>query len=537
MRLHARLILLVGMAAGPALALLIQNQFDNRAGLMANIHRKAADFATAAALHSEATIQGLRHVLIGLGTTLPLFEKDRQLCESVTRQLNAEFRTITLLGVFDARGDLICDHGEALSGGGARQARSVSAPLWGSARFSVGQAGDAPALRIVEPIKTDGRLAGFVVASASLDWLNAEFGSFPLSTDTIVMLVDGDGYVLARRPDPQNWLGQRLSDQVLEQVRPRRSEISHKVAGLDPRPRIVASAPVPSFPNDLFVVIGLDRDVEQAAVNHALWKDAAVLGLIVLALLATGVASWETAGALSRHERTLAEGKAAAERVSAGQQRIADTIGHDLRNSVQTLVSFLRNLRRNSAQPPDPAMLPYVARAIGDLRSSLDMLVRASRLEANALEPQNRTVQLSAFLRKMANDWQFYAETKGLTLTIQAGAETVETDPDLLRTIVANLVSNAIKHTDSGGVTVAVELEADGRLGISVGDTGQGIPPDKAQVIFDAFSRLEPEKTEGLGLGLSIAKRSADLLGCELVLDRGVDSGCRFVVRLPRPSA
>src|SRR5690348_133707 len=68
MRLHARLILLVGMAAGPALALLIQNQFDNRAGLRANIHRKAADFATAAALHSEATIQGLRHVLIGLGT-------------------------------------------------------------------------------------------------------------------------------------------------------------------------------------------------------------------------------------------------------------------------------------------------------------------------------------------------------------------------------------------------------------------------------------------------------------------------------------
>jgi signal transduction histidine kinase len=294
---------------------------------------------------------------------------------------------------------------------------------------------------------------------------------------------------------------------------------------------------VPAFSNDLFVLVGLDRDAEHAVVDRAVWKDALILGLIVLALIATAVASWETAGALTRHERTLTEAKATAERVAAGQQRIADTIGHDLRNSVQTLVSFLRNLRRNSTQPPDPTMLPYVARAIGDLRSSLDVLIRASRLEADALEPRSRSLQLSTFLKKVANDWQFFAETKGLALIVQAGSETVETDPDLLRTIVANLVSNSIKHTDSGTVTVSTGREADGRLGISVRDTGKGIPPEKAQIIFEAFSRLEPEKTEGLGLGLSIAKRSADLLGCEIVLDRGVESGCRFVVRLPRVSA
>jgi signal transduction histidine kinase len=258
-----------------------------------------------------------------------------------------------------------------------------------------------------------------------------------------------------------------------------------------------------------------------------------VLALVVLAIIATAVASWDTAGMLMRRERGLFEAKAEAERLAEGQQRIADTIGHDLRNSVQTLVSFLRNIRRNGDRPPDPSMMPYVARAIGDVRSALDVLIRASRLEANALEPQKRAVQLSTFLKKIANDWNFYAETKGIALNVTAGRECVDSDPDLLRSIVSNLVSNAIKHTESGGVFVSTVTEADGRVAIMVHDTGNGIPPDKAKVIFDAFARLEPEKTEGLGLGLSICKRSADLLGCELSLDQPAEGGSRFVVRLP----
>jgi signal transduction histidine kinase len=538
MRRHARLILLVGMAAGPALALLIQHQSDSRANLLAGVHRKAQNFAETAALYSEATIQGVRHVLIGLGTILPQFEKDPQLCTAVATKLDDEFNTVTLFGAFDANGHLLCGQREALSGTGIGQdAPGATLPLSASARFSVGQHGEVPTLQLVEPIKADGRTAGFIVASLSLEWLNTQLGHYPLSGNTILILADREGRVLARRPDPQDWLGQRLPDNVLENVSPRRPEGTRKVVGLDQRLRIVTSAPVPSFSNDLFVVIGLDRDTERAAIDRAAWQDAAILGLIVLALIATAVASWETAGALTRHERTLSEAKATAERVSVGQQRIADTIGHDLRNSVQTLVSFLRNLRRNSTQPPDPAMLPYVARAIGDLRSSLDVLIRASRLEANALEPHSRSLQLPTFLKKIGNDWQFYAETKGLKLIVQANSDIVETDPDLLRTIVANLVSNAIKHTDSGGVTISTVRDGDGRLGISVHDTGKGIPHEKAQIIFEAFSRLEPDKTDGLGLGLSIAKRSADLLGCEIVLDRTVDSGCRFVVRLPHTPA
>jgi signal transduction histidine kinase len=505
--------------------------------VLASTHRKAQDTARSVALYNEATIQSIRHVLIGLGTMLPQFETDRALCAEVVGRLDGYFGGRTVFGAFGADGRPLCGAPEVVADVAAGHNETVeSLPLpgaSGAAVFRIARPAGGSALRLVEPVTIDERIVGSVAASVSLGWLNREIGRYPLEASTAIMLVDQAGYVLARRPDPGCWLGRPIRDQILEDLRPRR-EGTREIVGPDSRRRIAALAAVPSFPDRLFVLIGLDQDTALAAVNQATLHGAVILGLIALAILATAIATWETAGTLIRRERSLSEGKAAAERVAANQQRIADTIGHDLRNSVQTLVSFLRNLRRNSGRPPDPAMIPYVARAIGDLRSSLDILIRASRLESGAFEAQTRTVHLATFLKKIANDWQFYAETKGIRLTVTATAETVDTDPDLLRTIVSNLVSNAIKHTDSGSVAISAAADPDGRVDISIRDTGNGIPPGKADIIFEAFSRLEPEKTEGLGLGLSIVKRSADLLGCEIVLDRGTESGCRFIVRLPR---
>src|SRR5262249_22506399 len=164
----------------------------------------------------------------------------------------AEFRTRTLFGVFDANGRLLCGHREALSGAGA------AAPPSAATRFSIERRDDVPALQMLEPIRADGRTAGFVAASLPLDWLNTHLGRYPLSANVILMLVARDGHVLARRPDPQDWLGQRLPDNVLENVSPRRAEGPRKLVGLDARARIVTSAAVPSFATDLFVVVGLD---------------------------------------------------------------------------------------------------------------------------------------------------------------------------------------------------------------------------------------------------------------------------------------
>ena len=532
MRLRARLILLIAIAAGPALALLVRIQLDSRSSEIDNAHRKAEEAARTAALYSDAGLQSLRQSMAGLYALLPQFRRHPHLCDEFTGKLTGGFGHATVFGAFHEN-DRLCgslDAATSLAGWDGRIfVPSPRAPV--GAEAASGEAPRPATFTLVEPGDTQGS-AGLVAASVSAEWLNRQIGRYPLGMNTTIMLVDRDGYVLARRPDPEPWLGRRIADATWSNIRQTRPQVVSDIAGLGFHSHIVASAPLPSFPSELFVLVGVDRDSALATINRTGLRNAVMLGLIAIAIVATAAVTWETADAIMHREKRLIEAKAAAERVAAGQQRIADTIGHDLRNSVQTLVSFLRNLRRNSERPPDPVMIPYVARAVGDLRSSLDVLIRASRLESGALEPRLRPVQLSTFLKKMANDWQFYAETKGLTLSVTAGPECVESDPDLLRTIVGNLVSNAIKHTEAGGVTVSTAADAHGRVTISVQDTGKGIPPGKARGIFEAFARLEPEKTDGLGLGLSIAKRSADLLGCEVLLDREVQHGCRFVVRL-----
>jgi signal transduction histidine kinase len=531
MRLRARLILLIGIAAGPALALLIRVQLNSHASEIDNAQRKAEEAARAAALYSDASIQSLRQSMAGLHALLPRFQRDPQLCDEFAGRLSG-FGPATVFGAF-YENHWLCgslDPAASLPGWDGRiLVPSPKAPA--GAEAASGEAPRPAAFTLVEPGDTQGGAGSFVAANVSAEWLNRTIGRYPLDMNTTVMLVDREGTVLARRPDPEPWVGKRIPGEVWSAVRDHAETIRDSV-GLGLHSHIIAAAPLPSVPRELFALVGIDRDAALAHVNRAGLRNAALLGLIAIAVFASAAVSWETAGAITRRENRLIEAKAAAERVSAGQQRIADTIGHDLRNSVQTLVSFLRNLRRNSERPPDPAMIPYVARAVGDLRSSLDILIRASRLESGALEPRLRPVQLATLLEKIANDWRFYADTKGLALRVAAGPETIDTDPDLLRTIVANLVSNAIKHTDSGGVSVATASDTHGRVVISVEDTGKGIPLGKAKLIFEAFARLEPDKTDGLGLGLSIAKRSADLLGCEVTLDQDVASGCRFVVRL-----
>ena len=537
MRLHVRLMFLVGIAAGPALGLLIHSQSATHTAQLAQVQLKAQDLALSATFHTETRIQSLQQVLSGFAAMLPQVERNPALWSEAATKLGSGFRHVVFRAISHSTDRPDCGKAD----------RSA-----GIAERPVGASGGAPTLALVksgaiytkepdamagitlaEPVIIDGKIAGTIKAHASAEWLTEGLGRFPLSQNTMIMLADSEGYVFARRPDPGAWLGRRLPDRVMEQVRMRQLDGTSEIDGLGERPVLAAAAAITSLPKALFVVVGLDHEAELGPIKHAGVIDVLVLALVILAIVATAVASWDTAGMLLRREQGLSEAKAAAERLAEGQQRIADTIGHDLRNSVQTLVSFLRNIRRNVDRPPDPLMMPYVARAIGDVRSALDVLIRASRLEANALEPQKRPVQLSTFLKKIANDWNFYAETKGIELTVTAGRECVDSDPDLLRTILSNLVSNAIKHTESGGVFMSTATEADGRVAIMVRDTGKGIPADKAKVIFDAFSRLEPEKTEGLGLGLSICKRSADLLGCELSLDEPAEGGSRFVVRLP----
>ena len=126
-------------------------------------------------------------------------------------------------------------------------------------------------------------------------------------------------------------------------------------------------------------------------------------------------------------------------------------------------------------------------------------------------------VPVQRLFDNIRDNWSPRARSKGLELRIMKSDAVIESDEKLLGTIVGNLVGNAIKYTEAGGVLIGLRRRAAGYR-IEVWDTGVGIPDSQRDKIFEAFNLLDSQ-SEGLGLGLAIVRRTADLLGCEIKVE------------------
>ncbi|TIW44699.1 MAG: response regulator, partial [Mesorhizobium sp.] len=155
-----------------------------------------------------------------------------------------------------------------------------------------------------------------------------------------------------------------------------------------------------------------------------------------------------------------------------------------------------------------------------------------------AMKPDDTAFSLEGLLRQIGNDFQPLAAEKKLRLTIMPSSLSVMTDRNLLRRLIQNLVSNAIKYTRHGRILVGVRRR--GELAeIQVIDTGIGIATDKLNTVFHEFTRLDEgaREADGLGLGLSIVDRIARVLRLELQIFSNPGKGTRFSVILPVAAA
>ena len=149
---------------------------------------------------------------------------------------------------------------------------------------------------------------------------------------------------------------------------------------------------------------------------------------------------------------------------------------------------------------------------------------------------------LGALALEVAEDLRALAEPKGIECraVVEAGDVRIDADPNKIREVLNNLVNNAIKFTDQGGVNIAVRPgDHEGVPGVvaEVSDSGTGIPAEKIDDIFVAFTQLDGSSTRshgGTGLGLSIAKRLVELHGGRITVESRLGAGSRFSIWLPR---
>jgi PAS domain S-box-containing protein len=219
---------------------------------------------------------------------------------------------------------------------------------------------------------------------------------------------------------------------------------------------------------------------------------------------------------------------------------------HDLRQPIHALGLFLTALRSMAQAPAIPSselvdICHRMQSSLDSLGQLLNMLLDVSRLDANAVQIVREPTELAALLDELGQEFAPLAREKGLQLRVACTDLWVDTDPTVLRRILANLLSNAVRYTPRGRVLLGCRRRGS-EVEIQVWDSGIGIAPEQREAIFEEFyqvgqSTAQHHEAHGLGLGLPIVRRSAHLLQAPLDLCSQPGLGSMFSIRLPRCEA
>jgi Na+/proline symporter/signal transduction histidine kinase len=237
---------------------------------------------------------------------------------------------------------------------------------------------------------------------------------------------------------------------------------------------------------------------------------------------------------LTRLNGELERAKGEAEEANQSKTRFLAAASHDILQPLNAARLYATTLLETEQSRDDPALAENINASLEAVEDILTALLDISRLDAGAMQVEIGVFRIDDILAQLKREFDPIAKEKGLNLIFVKTSLAVRSDRRLLRRLLQNLISNAIKYTPRGRVIVGVR-RARGRAIIQVWDTGIGIPEHKRREVFQEFQRLEQgaRVARGLGLGLSIVERIARVLDHEVELHSDPGQGSCFSVNLP----
>jgi CheY-like chemotaxis protein/two-component sensor histidine kinase len=241
---------------------------------------------------------------------------------------------------------------------------------------------------------------------------------------------------------------------------------------------------------------------------------------------------------LTRLNTELERAKAEADVANVSKTRFVAAASHDVLQPLNAARLYVTSLLERQRAGEDADLVANIDASLEAVEEIFAALLDISRLDTGAMKPEMADFPIDELLRRLEVEFAPLARAKALDLVFVPCGLNVRSDRRLLRRLLQNLVSNAIKYTPSGSVLVGCR-RGGSRLRIEVHDTGIGIPHSKRRAIFKEFHRLDQgaRVARGVGLGLSIVERIARVLGCEILLKSHVGRGSRFSVEVPRALA
>lgn len=234
-------------------------------------------------------------------------------------------------------------------------------------------------------------------------------------------------------------------------------------------------------------------------------------------------------------EAALTQAKIVAEKANLSKTSFLAAASHDLLQPLNAACLFVAALGDKRLALPTRALVSQTAMALESVEDLLEALLEISRLDAGAIQPEISHFRIDQLLQTLNVEFTPMARAAGLSFRVEAEPVWVESDVRLLRRILQNFISNAIRYTAAGGVRVICGVEGD-QVRVAVIDTGRGIAAGQQEMIFEEFRRLDT-RSQGKGLGLAIVRRAADMLGHRIWLRSAPGEGSTFAITLPPGTA
>ncbi len=237
------------------------------------------------------------------------------------------------------------------------------------------------------------------------------------------------------------------------------------------------------------------------------------------------------------------EKNAALERANRLKSQFLANVTHELRTPLHSIISYgaliLEGFVDGDLTAEQEDHIQFMVRRAEDLSHLVDDMLDLSKIEADRIEVKLEPLNLEPCLQEVVNQLKPMANNKVLYLSLEVEPELplAQADSHRIRQVAINLVSNALKFTEKGGVTICCkQMEDQDMLYVSVTDTGIGVSPAALSYIFDAFRQADGSTTRrfgGTGLGLTIAKKLIELQGGEIAVESGLGEGTTFSFTLP----
>lgn len=237
---------------------------------------------------------------------------------------------------------------------------------------------------------------------------------------------------------------------------------------------------------------------------------------------------------LERLNQALERARTAADEANVSKTRFLAAASHDILQPLNAARLYVTSLVERTQASEQARLATNIDSSLEAVEEILSALLDISRLDGGVLRPEIAPFRINDVLKQLETEFAPLAAEKKLELTFVPCALAVRSDRRLLRRLLQNLISNAIKYTPSGRVLVGCRRRR-GKLRVEVIDTGMGIPRSKHKLVFQEFQRLDQGAREarGLGLGLSIVERIARVLEHPVSIRSAPGKGSSFVVELP----